>query len=79
VISLAWVCARHAAVVEIYSKKLEESLQDSHGRISRGSSKRTHSTNDIDDQLDGHFQIGKLIYNSNEVLGKGCEGTKVFK
>lgn len=28
---------------------------------------------------EGKFQVGKIIFSNNEVLGKGCEGTFVFK
>lgn len=28
---------------------------------------------------DGKFQVGKICYSSTELLGKGCEGTFVFK
>lgn len=28
---------------------------------------------------DGSIQVGKILFNSNEMLGKGCEGTFVFK
>ncbi|XP_037946227.1 serine/threonine-protein kinase/endoribonuclease IRE1 [Teleopsis dalmanni] len=46
-------------------------------KSSSGSS--TISTEDLIDLGDGHIRVGKIAFNSNEVLGKGCEGTFVFK
>lgn len=34
---------------------------------------------DLIDLGNGEIQVGKISFNSNEVLGKGCEGTFVFK
>lgn len=34
---------------------------------------------DLIDLGDGQIQVGKICFNSSEVLGKGCEGTFVFK
>lgn len=42
-------------------------------------SKNSGSFQDLAELGDGKFQVGKIIFNSNEVLGKGCEGTFVFK
>lgn len=38
-----------------------------------------HTYQDLIDLGDGHIQVGKITFNSNEILGKGCEGTFVFK
>jgi len=27
----------------------------------------------------GNVQVGKITFNTNEILGNGCEGTFVFK
>ncbi|XP_050340716.1 serine/threonine-protein kinase/endoribonuclease IRE1 [Bactrocera neohumeralis] len=34
---------------------------------------------DLIDLGDGNIRVGKISFNSNEVLGKGCEGTFVFR
>ncbi|XP_061395116.1 serine/threonine-protein kinase/endoribonuclease IRE1-like [Musca vetustissima] len=46
---------------------------------SRGSGSSNISAQDLIDLGDGHIRVGKISFNSNEVLGKGCEGTFVFK
>lgn len=43
--------------------------------ISRGSG----SYQELIDLGDGEIKVGKITFNSNHVLGKGCEGTFVFK
>lgn len=47
---------------------------------SRGSNQ---SSNDLSHTVevlpDGSFSIGKIMFRTNEILGKGCEGTFVFK
>lgn len=43
--------------------------------ISRGSG----SYQELIDLGDGEVKVGKITFNSNQVLGKGCEGTFVFK
>ncbi|XP_067612639.1 serine/threonine-protein kinase/endoribonuclease IRE1 [Eurosta solidaginis] len=48
---------------------------------SNKSSSSSNNTNALDlvDLGDGNIRVGKISFNSNEVLGKGCEGTFVFK
>lgn len=55
--------------------------QNSSQTQSYGSKQRNNSGSyqDLIDLGDGKFQVGKICYNSNELLGKGCEGTFVFK
>lgn len=43
--------------------------------ISRGGG----SYQELIDLGDGEVKVGKITFNSNQVLGKGCEGTFVFK
>lgn len=43
--------------------------------ISRGSG----SYQELIDLGDGEVRVGKITFNSNQVLGKGCEGTFVFR
>lgn len=43
--------------------------------ISRGSG----SYQELIDLGDGEVKVGKITFNSDQVLGKGCEGTFVFK
>lgn len=43
--------------------------------ISRGSG----SYQELIDLGDGEVKVGKITFNSNQVLGKGCEGTFVFR
>lgn len=46
---------------------------------STGSNGSNISAQDLLDLGDGNVRVGKISFNSNEVLGKGCEGTFVFK
>jgi len=47
---------------------------------SRGSNHSSSSSSQIVEELpDGSFSIGKIMFRPNEILGKGCEGTFVFK
>jgi len=59
--------------------KSNNSLNSSQGS-SRGSNHSNSSSSQIVEELpDGSFCIGKIIFRTDEVLGKGCEGTSVFK
>uniref|UniRef100_W8C6D6 non-specific serine/threonine protein kinase n=1 Tax=Ceratitis capitata TaxID=7213 RepID=W8C6D6_CERCA len=44
-----------------------------------GSGSSNVSGLDLIDLGDGNIRVGKISFNSNEVLGKGCEGTFVFR
>ncbi|XP_030373454.1 serine/threonine-protein kinase/endoribonuclease IRE1 isoform X1 [Scaptodrosophila lebanonensis] len=46
---------------------------------SNGSNASNVNAQDLVDLGDGHVRVGKICFNPNEVLGKGCEGTFVFK
>jgi len=47
---------------------------------SRGSNHSNSSSSQIVEELsDGSFCIGKIMFRTDEILGKGCEGTSVFK
>lgn len=47
---------------------------------SRGSNQSTNGLSHTVEVLpDGSFSIGKIMFRTNEILGKGCEGTFVFK
>ncbi|KAH8292366.1 hypothetical protein KR054_009007 [Drosophila jambulina] len=50
---------------------------------SNGSNNASNGSNasaqDLVDLGGGQVRVGKISFNSNEVLGKGCEGTFVFK
>lgn len=50
---------------------------------SRSSNASTSSTGEVTGQLvelgDGEVRIGKISFNTDQVLGKGCEGTFVYK
>ncbi|ALC47341.1 Ire1 [Drosophila busckii] len=46
---------------------------------SNGSNGSNISAQDLVDLGNGQVRVGKISFNSNEVLGKGCEGTFVFK
>ncbi|KAI6196797.1 Non-specific serine/threonine protein kinase [Aphelenchoides besseyi] len=80
IIAAVFFYAKHNAVVGIMASR-SEGLSVSQSRGSRGSSKRTLSTVQLEDEdlLRGHFQIGALRYNTKDILGSGCEGTKVFR
>ncbi|XP_041977924.1 serine/threonine-protein kinase/endoribonuclease IRE1 isoform X1 [Aricia agestis] len=50
---------------------------------SRGSNVSTSSTGEVTGQLvelgDGDVRIGRITFNPDQILGKGCEGTFVYK
>jgi len=47
---------------------------------SRGSNQSSSSSSQTVEELsDGSFSIGKIMFRTDEILGKGCEGTFVFK
>uniref|UniRef100_A0A1A9WJ68 non-specific serine/threonine protein kinase n=1 Tax=Glossina brevipalpis TaxID=37001 RepID=A0A1A9WJ68_9MUSC len=60
------------------SENASKTYENSSGN-SRGSNGSNVSTQEPADLGDGYVRIGKISFNSNEVLGKGCEGTFVFK
>lgn len=58
----------------------EVSTHSQHSRSSRGSYRSESFLNDDIVEEEGYWvQVGKLRYNSNAILGKGCEGTVVYK
>lgn len=67
----------------MYSSMRELRNQSENGsktyNSSRGSGSSNISAEDLIDLGNGHIRVGKISFNSNEVLGKGCEGTFVFK
>ncbi|CAH1726019.1 serine/threonine-protein kinase/endoribonuclease IRE2 [Aphis gossypii] len=64
-------------------KGLKNKSNNSHNSSqgsSRGSNHSNISSSQIVEELpDGSFCIGKIIFRTDEILGKGCEGTSVFK
>lgn len=47
---------------------------------SRGSNHSSGSSSNAVEVLpDGTFSIGKIMFRTDTILGKGCEGTFVFK
>jgi len=46
---------------------------------STGSNGSNTSAEDLVDLGNGQVRVGKISFSTNEVLGKGCEGTFVFK
>lgn len=58
-------------------RELRQSQSGSHTNniISRGSG----SYQELIDLGEGEMKVGKITFNSEQVLGKGCEGTFVFK
>ncbi|KAJ6643328.1 Serine/threonine-protein kinase/endoribonuclease ire-1 [Pseudolycoriella hygida] len=63
-----------------YMRSTVRELRQSQGgsqssNISRGSG----SYQELIDLGEGEVKVGKISFNSNQVLGKGCEGTFVFK
>ncbi|VVC31730.1 PUB domain,Pyrrolo-quinoline quinone beta-propeller repeat,Protein kinase domain,Serine/threonine- [Cinara cedri] len=60
-------------------KKPINSYNSSQGS-SRGSNHSSSSSSQIVEELhDGSFSIGKIMFRTDEILGKGCEGTFVFR
>ncbi|CAJ0564602.1 unnamed protein product, partial [Mesorhabditis spiculigera] len=62
-ITTVWMCGRHSAVSQ---------------QINEGRSVQT-SRHSIDEVPDGWFAVGKVHYDPQQVLGRGCEGTVVYK
>ncbi|XP_050421955.1 serine/threonine-protein kinase/endoribonuclease ire-1 [Adelges cooleyi] len=47
---------------------------------SKGSNHSVSNSSQIVEELpDGSFSIGKIMFRTDQILGKGCEGTSVFK
>ncbi|XP_034663834.1 serine/threonine-protein kinase/endoribonuclease IRE1 [Drosophila subobscura] len=61
------------------SKTLAMTAEGTNGSGSKGSNGSNISAEDLVDLGNGQVRVGKISFNSNEVLGKGCEGTFVFK
>lgn len=40
---------------------------------------RANALADPEDMGDGVVKVGKIIFDTGQVLGKGCEGTFVFR
>lgn len=60
-------------------KNQSENGSKTYAESGKGSGSSNISAEEIIDLGDGHIRVGKISFNSNEVLGKGCEGTFVFK
>uniref|UniRef100_A0A1B0BLV8 non-specific serine/threonine protein kinase n=1 Tax=Glossina palpalis gambiensis TaxID=67801 RepID=A0A1B0BLV8_9MUSC len=61
------------------SENASKTYENSSGN-SKGSNGSNVSTQEQPADLgNGYVRIGKISFNSNEVLGKGCEGTFVFR
>lgn len=59
--------------------KSNNSYNSSQGS-SRGSNHSSGSLSQVAEELpDGSFCIGKIMFRTDAILGKGCEGTFVFK
>lgn len=61
------------------SKTMAQQATGSSGNGSNGSNGSNINAQDLIDLGNGQVRVGKISFNSNEVLGKGCEGTFVFK
>lgn len=57
----------------------ESSTHSQYSRSSRGSNRSELSNSDFNISDDDWVQVGKLRYDSTAILGKGCEGTIVYK
>lgn len=68
VISMLWY-------LHITVKELKQQSQTG----SNGFLRSSGVTSELEDLGDGDIRIGKITFNPNHVLGKGCEGTFVFK
>lgn len=64
-------------------KGLKNKSNNSHNSSqgsSRGSNNSNSSSLQIAEELpDGSFSIGKIMFRTDDILGKGCEGTFVFR
>lgn len=68
VISMLWY-------LHITVKELKQQSQTG----SNGFLRTSGVTSELEDLGDGDIRIGKITFNPSHVLGKGCEGTFVFK
>jgi hypothetical protein len=58
-------------------REFKQTSSSGYSRISNSSS--TVVTAIAEELPDGSTKVGKILFNSNQILGKGCEGTFVFK
>ncbi|KAK6624059.1 hypothetical protein RUM44_010917 [Polyplax serrata] len=70
VFSLAWY----------FNKQMKDIQQLSQSSKSRSESNFSGGVTAVPEEIDyGVMRVGKIEFNSEEILGKGCEGTFVFK
>uniref|UniRef100_A0A914C4C2 non-specific serine/threonine protein kinase n=1 Tax=Acrobeloides nanus TaxID=290746 RepID=A0A914C4C2_9BILA len=81
-ITTVWMCGRQSAV---HSLSLA-GISPENSRVSRGSTKRSWSLLGLGSDsstngsiANGWLEIGKVQFNPKEILGRGCEGTVVYK
>lgn len=62
-----------------YTLRVLREQSQSGSQTMNSGGKRGGSYHELIDLGDGVSQVGKICFNASEVLGKGCEGTFVFK
>ncbi|XP_055853155.1 serine/threonine-protein kinase/endoribonuclease IRE1 [Episyrphus balteatus] len=60
-------------------RELKNQSENGSKTLNRSSGSSNGSYEDLIDLGDGEVKVGKITFNPTEVLGKGCEGTFVFK
>lgn len=74
ILILAMFCYTRNAFNELRQQSQNSSSNTNTNRINSNS-----NYSDLIEHENGDLQVGKIFFNPNEVLGKGCEGTFVFK
>ncbi|CAI4232049.1 unnamed protein product [Auanema sp. JU1783] len=77
VISIVWICWKQSTNVTYIVPAEARSAQTS--RVSNASSVNQVTFKPFPDLPEGWLNVGKVIYNPTDVLGRGCEGTVVYR
>ncbi|XP_043279722.1 serine/threonine-protein kinase/endoribonuclease IRE1 isoform X2 [Venturia canescens] len=72
IIAMCWYVAA-------MNKEVQQLSQGSRENSRTNSSGRNDNLAVVEDICEGTVRVGKIIINTTEVLGKGCEGTFVYK
>ncbi|CAJ0959673.1 unnamed protein product, partial [Mesorhabditis belari] len=74
IITTVWLCGRQSAVAMIQQNEARSAQTSRNSNNPRG-----WFNAKSDDVPNGWFAVGKVHYNPQQILGRGCEGTVVYK
>lgn len=77
IIGLYWYTRK--AVRELRQSQSQNNSSSNQIQKTSSGQNGSNSYTDLEDLGDGEYKIGKICFSPNEVIGKGCEGTFVFK